>query len=292
MEIGLICAGGAPEVVERYVQTAEELGFASLWVPEHVAFFESYDATYPYSETGRPPMSTDTPMLEPLTLLSFIAAKTRRVRLATGVFLLPQRNPVYTAKEVTTVDILSGGRLDLGIGVGWLREEFEAVGVPFERRGARCDEYLEIVKRLWTAPAAEFEGEFYRLPRCVQEPRPTQKPHPPILVGGVSEPAMRRAARSGDGWVAINLSPQEAAEQVGRMQSMRREAGREGRFRTFMMATAYPVEPSQLEAYRDAGIDQIVLAPMEGKDVIRGPDDLFRMVEERAAAFVEPASRL
>jgi probable F420-dependent oxidoreductase len=293
MDIGLICAPGPPELVTRYVETAEQVGFASLWVPEHVAFFDDYSPTYPYSSSGRPPMTTETGMLDPLAFLTFIAARTTRVRLATGVLLVPQRNPLYTAKQATTVDLLSGGRLDLGIGVGWLEEEFRALGVPYEARGARCDEYLEVIRRLWCDERAAFSGRFYELEACVQEPRPVQKPHPPILVGGVAEPALRRAARQGDGWIAINLTPEEAAAHLAHIAELRGEAGRsmEG-FRASLMATAFEIKPDDLPRYREAGIGQIVLPPMRGDRVITTPDELFAMIEEISHDFVEPARKL
>ena len=293
MEIGIISTGGPPDVVERYVQTAEAAGFASLWASEHVVFFEDYSPTYPYSAGGRPPMQADSPMMEPLNLLSFIAAKTERIRLGTGVFLLPQRNPVYTAKETATVDVLSGGRLDFGIGVGWLREEFEAVDVPFEERGARCDEYIEVVKRLWTQDVAEFSGRFYQLAPCTQRPQPVQAPHPPILVGGISAPAIRRAARLGDGWVAINLSPDQAAEKLASLREQREEAGlsMDG-FQSTLMAVNFPIEPEDLGRYRDAGIDQIVLPPMRGTEVLRSAEELFGLVEEIGESFVGAAEKL
>ena len=293
MDIGLISMGGAPDIVERYVQTAESVGFASLWTSEHVVFFEDYAPTYPYAEGGRPPMETDTAMMEPLNLLSFIAAKTKTVRLGTGVFLLPQRNPVYTAKETSTVDVLSGGRLDFGIGVGWLREEFEALNVPFEERGARCDEYIEILKRLWTQHVAEFSGRFYDLPACTQKPQPVQTPHPPILVGGTSAPAIRRAARLGDGWVAINLSVEEAAEKLESLRTQRLEAGLSMQgFRSTLMAVNFAIEPEDLARYRDVGIDQIVLPPMRGDRVLKSAEDLFGLVEEIGEEFVGAAMKL
>lgn len=293
MDIGIISTGGPPEIVGRYVQTAEEAGFASLWTSEHVVFFEDYEPNYPYAAGGRPPMETDTAMMEPLNLLSFIAAKTSRIRLGTGVFLLPQRNPVYTAKETSTVDVLSAGRLDFGIGVGWLREEFQAVNVPFEERGARCDEYIEILKRLWTQDVAQFSGRFYELPPCIQRPQPVQKPHPPILVGGTSGPAIRRAARLGDGWVAINLTVAEAAEKLASLKAQRLEAGlsMDG-FRSTLMAVNFPIEPEDLGRYRDAGIDQIVLPPMSGDRILKSAEDLYGLVEEIGEKFVRAAERL
>ena len=293
MEIGLMCTGGAPQLVERYAQTAEAAGFAALWAPEHVVFFEEYAPTYPYAATGRPPMSTETGMMEPLNLLTFVAAKTTKIRLGTGVFLLPQRNPVYAAKEASTLDVLSGGRLDLGIGVGWLREEMEAVDARFEERGARCDEYIEVLRRLWTDRVAAFSGRYYQLPPCVQEPHPVQKPHPPILVGGVSKPAIRRAARLGDGWVAINLTPEEAAEHLRQLRALREEAGldMEG-FRSILMAVNFPLDPDDLARYRDAGIDQVVLPPMRDGVVLTTEEDLYGLVADLGEEFVSAAEAL
>ncbi len=293
MDIGIISTGGPPDIVERYVQTAEAAGFASLWASEHVVFFEDYAPTYPYAASGRPPMEADTAMMEPLNLLSFIAAKTKRIRLGTGVFLLPQRNPVYTAKETATVDVLSGGRLDFGIGVGWLREEFEAVDVPFEERGARCDEYIEILKRLWTKDIAEFSGRFYQLAPCIQKPQPVQRPHPPILVGGTSAPAIRRAARLGDGWVAINLTVAEVSEKLTSLRDQRQDAGlsMDG-FRSTLMMVNYPVTPADLAGYRDAGIDQIVLPPMKADRILKTADDLMGLVDEIAEDFISVAAKL
>jgi probable F420-dependent oxidoreductase len=293
LDIGIISTGGPPDIVERYVQTAEAAGFASLWASEHVVFFEDYAPTYPYAASGRPPMEADTAMMEPLNLLSFIAAKTKRIRLGTGVFLLPQRNPVYTAKETATVDVLSGGRLDFGIGVGWLREEFEAVDVPFEERGARCDEYIEILKRLWTKDIAEFSGRFYELAPCIQKPHPVQRPHPPILVGGTSAPAIRRAARLGDGWVAINLTVAQVSEKLTSLRAQRQDAGlsMDG-FRSTLMMVNYPVTPSDLAEYRDAGIDQIVLPPMKADRILKTADDLMGLVDEIAEDFISVAAKL
>lgn len=293
MDIGIISTGGPPDIVERYVQTAEAAGFASLWASEHVVFFEDYAPTYPYAASGRPPMEADTAMMEPLNLLSFIAAKTKLIRLGTGVFLLPQRNPVYTAKETATVDVLSGGRLDFGIGVGWLREEFEAVDVPFEERGARCDEYIEILKRLWTKDIAEFSGRFYELASCIQKPHPVQRPHPPILVGGTSAPAIRRAARLGDGWVAINLTVAEVSEKLTSLRAQRQDAGlsMDG-FRSTLMMVNYPVTPADLAGYRDAGIDQIVLPPMKADRILKTADDLMGLVDEIAEDFISVAAKL
>jgi len=180
-------------------------------VPEHVVLFDEYDSPYPYAEDGKIPAPPEAGMVEPFTALSYLAAITDTVRLGTGICLLPQRNPVYTAKVVADLDWASGGRVDLGIGVGWLKEEFDVLQVPFEGRGARTDEYIGILKTLWTDEVSSFDGEIYPLQETRMYPKPVQSPHPPIHVGGESDAALRRAARHGQGWYGFNRPPAEVA---------------------------------------------------------------------------------
>jgi len=151
------------QFVSEFAQRADERGFASLWVGEHVVLFDEYDSTYPYDPSGKLFLGGTTGMLEPFEVLTFCAAVTSRVRLGTGVCLLPQRNPVYTAKAASTLDWLSDGRLDLGIGLGWSKEELAACGVPWDRRGARCDDYVEVMRRLWTEDVSSYDGDCTRI---------------------------------------------------------------------------------------------------------------------------------
>ncbi len=195
-----------PQALETIVQRGEALGFHSVMIADHVVFPTAIASRYPYTVSGEFPGGGDA--LEQLTLVAFVAGRTRALRLVTSVMILPYRNPVLTAKMLATVDVLSSGRLTVGVGVGWLREEFEALGAPnFERRGAASDEYLRIFKTLWTENPASFAGEFYRFAglRCL--PHPVQKPHPPIWIGGHSAPALRRVARHGDGWHPVGANP-------------------------------------------------------------------------------------
>jgi len=195
-----------PEALETIVQRGEALGFHSVMIADHVVFPTAIASRYPYTASGEFPGGGDA--LEQLTLVAFVAGRTRTLRLVTSVMILPYRNPVLTAKMLATIDVLSSGRLTVGVGVGWLREEFEALGAPdFERRGAASDEYLRIFKTLWTEDPASFAGEFYRFAglRCL--PQPVQKPHPPIWIGGHSAPALRRVARHGDGWHPVGANP-------------------------------------------------------------------------------------
>jgi probable F420-dependent oxidoreductase len=195
-----------PEALEAIVERGEALGFHSVMIADHLVFPTAIASKYPYTVSGVFPGGGDA--LDQLTLVGFVAARTRRLRLVTSVMILPYRNPVLTAKMLATLDVLSRGRLTVGVGVGWLREEFEALGAPdFDRRGAASDEYLQIFKALWTQNPASFRGQFYRFEslRCL--PQPVQKPHPPIWIGGHSAPALRRVARHGDGWHPVGANP-------------------------------------------------------------------------------------
>jgi probable F420-dependent oxidoreductase len=195
-----------PDALEAIVQRGEALGFHSVMIADHVVFPTAIASKYPYTVSGVFPGGGDA--LEQLTLMAFVAGRTRTLRLVTSVMILPYRNPVLTAKILATIDVLSRGRVTVGVGVGWLREEFEALDAPdFDRRGAASDEYIRIFKTLWTQDPATFEGEFYRFEALRCMPQPVQKPHPPIWVGGHSVPAIRRAARHGDGWHPVGANP-------------------------------------------------------------------------------------
>lgn len=195
-----------PEALETQVTRGEGLGFHSVMIADHVVFPTEVRSKYPYTLSGAFPGQGDA--LEQLTLMAFVAGITTRVRLVTSVMILPYRNPVLTAKMLATVDVLSRGRVTVGVGVGWLREEFEALRAPdFDQRGAVSNEYLQIFKTLWTQDPADFAGQFYHFKglRCL--PQPVQKPHPPLWIGGHSRPALRRVAKYGDGWHPVGANP-------------------------------------------------------------------------------------
>jgi probable F420-dependent oxidoreductase len=195
-----------PEALEALVARGEALGFHSVMIADHVVFPVTIRSRYPYTVDGAFPGQGDA--LEQLALMAFVAAKTTRLRLVTSVMILPHRNPVVTAKALATIDVLSRGRVTVGVGVGWLREEFEALGAPdFDRRGAVSDEYIRIFKILWTECPASFAGEFHRFESARCLPAPVQRPHPPIWIGGHSRAALRRAARLGDGWHPVGANP-------------------------------------------------------------------------------------
>jgi probable F420-dependent oxidoreductase len=215
-----------PALLDAVAEQCEARGVGTIWVGEHVVLFQDYASQYPYAADGRIPAPPGSGLLEPLITLTYLAARTTTVRLGTAMLLLPQRNPVYVAKDVATLDWLSGGRVDLGIGVGWLKEEFDALNVPWERRGRRTDEYLEVLRTLWVDDQSEFHGETYDLPPCEMFPKPVQQPHPPVHIGGETDAALRRVARGGQGWHTFNRSPAELATGMAQLDRHLDTAGR------------------------------------------------------------------
>lgn len=213
------------EGLTELAQGAEAAGFESLWTVEHVIYPDGYESTYPYDKSGKMAMTADTPMPDPLIWLSWVAACTERLHLGTGILILPERNPLVLAKELATLDHLAGGRVELGIGVGWLREEFDALGIPFERRGARTDEYVEAMRALWDADHAEYHGEFVDFAGVSSNPKPPRG-RVPIHIGGHTRAAAERAGRLGDGF-APGAGGSALAECLDIMRQTAADAGRD-----------------------------------------------------------------
>jgi probable F420-dependent oxidoreductase len=191
---------GAPEGLTHLAQNAEAAGVESLWTVEHVAVPLGYESKYPYSGDGKMPGPENSPIPDPLVWLSYAAAVTKTIKLATGILILPQRHPIYSAKELATLDVLSGGRIICGIGIGWLEEEFNALDIPFRERAARTEECVAAMRQLWSADAKPFDGRFYKWNAIESNPKPVQQGGVPIVVGGHVEGAARRAARIGNGF--------------------------------------------------------------------------------------------
>jgi probable F420-dependent oxidoreductase len=205
MDIGLSCRIGDQDAIDvGYVralaETMEAVGFASMWVPEHIVFFSQYKSKYPYSEDGTPPFGADIGLFDSLLVFAAAAQVTTTLRFATSVMVLPERPALLTAKEVMTLDHLTKGRYQLGVGSGWSQEEYEALGTSFEKRGKRFDEYILAIKAAWTQDNASFHGEFVNFDNVVLLPKPYTPGGPPFIIGGDSDPAMRRAATIGEGW--------------------------------------------------------------------------------------------
>ena len=244
----------------------EELGFDSLWVPEHVLFFPEYEAKYPYSDDGRL-RGNPKGVMDPFAALTFLAATTSRIRLATGICIVPQRHPVYLAKAVADLDRLSGGRFDFGVGVGWQREEYEALGLPFEERGRRMDESLEAMKVLWTDEVSTFEGEFHSFRGAWAHPKPVQTPYPPILVGGESPAALRRVATHAEGWFGFDLTPSRCAEHLEHLSERLSRVGASLADRRIIASPAKDAKSAAAVAeFAKLGVEQIVV-PILGRDL-------------------------
>jgi len=205
----------SPDAIIAVAQKAEALGFDSIWVLDHLIMPDVHVDKFTAN------------VYEPLTVLSFVAGATKRIRLGTSVIIQPYRHPIEQAKIISTLDVLSGGRLIFGVAVGWMEEEFEVLGVPFNERGSRSDEYLKLMKELWTSERPSFQGRYYRVVNARFEPRPVQQPHPPIWIGGASRPALRRVVELGDGWHPVGLSPEQLQDGLDYLRAYAREKGRD-----------------------------------------------------------------
>ncbi len=225
IHLPLMGRSGTREVLTDFARHAEALGFHSVWISDHICWPSDIQSKYPYSDDGSFPVQPDLPWLDPLGTLFFVAACTERVKLGTSVLILPYRPPVLTAKALASLDVLSNGRVLLGAGIGWMREEFEVLGMPFDHRGARTDEQLEIFEVLFTAEHPSYDGRYYSFPEVGFVPKPVEG-RIPVWVGGDTEPAFRRAARYGDAFHAALQPVEEVAAGWQRVLQLAEERGR------------------------------------------------------------------
>jgi probable F420-dependent oxidoreductase len=267
MNFGIIFAniGPAtqPEHAAALAQLAEENGFDSIWTVEHVLVPADYQSEYPYSPTGRMPGPEESPIPDPLVWLTYVGAVTTRIKLATGVLILPQRNPLVLAKEVATHDVLTGGRVVLGVGVGWLQEEFDAIGVPFEERAARTDEHIGALRTLWADDEATFDGRFTKFERAKSFPKPVNR-SVPIVIGGHTKPAARRAGRLGDGFFPAKTSPEELGGLLDEMRRAAKDAGRDAD--AIEVTAGGSMDVDGIKRFAELGVSRIVIPPL-GFDV-------------------------
>ncbi len=248
-----------PGFIRDALQLVEAKGIDSIWFPEHVLFFPQYESTYPYSDNGRIPGDPEG-VLDPFTSMTFAASHTSRVRLGTGICLVPQRQPVYTAKMVADVDFLSGGRVDFGVGIGWLKEEFDNLGIDFGSRSRLCDEYIDVMLALWSPGVTKFSGPTVELTECHFNPKPVQTPHPPIFFGGESKPALRRVAQRGQGWYGYDLTPEALAEKLPELDAALEAEGRtRDDITLYIGPNRNPVNAGTLRAYADQGVEQLIV---------------------------------
>lgn len=257
-----------PETALRVAQTAEAGGFESLWVADHLVMPDPRPEWYHLEPTFR--------MLDPLVSLAFLSAHTRTIRLGTGVVILPQRHPVVIAKQLASLDVLSGGRLIVGVGVGYVEAEFQAVGVPFEERGPRTDEYLGAIRTLWAAPQPLFAGQFVAFSEIQAHPQPLQQPHPPIVIGGSSAAAYRRAVQQGHGWYGFGLDLAETAQAVADLRTAAQRYARPAELGALEISVnlRVPLDAALVEQLALLGVARVILAlPAQGS-----PADLEQFV--------------
>lgn len=283
MRVGLhalgIGDGARRDVIDAVAPAAEARGFATLWSGEHVVMTDRSSSRYPYSPDGQIAVPATADWNDPLIGLSFAAAATSTIGLATGVLLLPEHNPVLVAKQSATLDALCGGRLTLGVGIGWSREEFDALGVPFERRAARTAEYVAAVRTLWREDVATFDGEFVRFDAIRVNPKPVRDRRVPVVLGGNSDAALRRVAAWGDGWYGFALDGvAHVAERLERLDACCREVGRDPARLRRCVAVSRP-EAGDVAALADLGIDELV--------IVEGPPADPRLVPEWVSALAD-----
>jgi probable F420-dependent oxidoreductase len=269
------------DAIAKVAVTAEQLGYESIWTGEHVILVDPQEAPSPV-----PPHS---PFVDSVTTLAFAAAHTERIKLGSGIILIAQRDPIVLAKELSGVDVLSKGRLLFGLGVGYVPGEFEALGIPYEERGARTSEHIEVIRTLWTQEKPAFEGRFTRFSGIQSRPLPVQKPHPPIIVGGMSPPALRRVVAQGDGWYGFfqDLNATRAALE-GLQEAAKRVERPEGLGKLEISITPPgPVDADTARQYEDLGVDRLIV--MRGfQDMANaggdGADGIVSFLEEQAKA--------
>jgi probable F420-dependent oxidoreductase len=283
MNVGLfslgIGPGARPGAIAEFARHAERLGFSTLWVAEHVVLFDRQRSKYPYSPEGNWPTPGDIDWLDPFLTLTYAAAVTHRIRLGTGICLVPEHNPLILAKQIATIDRLSGGRFALGVGIGWSADEFAALGIPFARRADRTREYVELMRRLWREEVTTFSGEFVKVENVRSYPKPASAIA--VIFGGESVPALRRSAEYGTGWYGFNLDPDQAAAKIEKLRALARKNGRDpDEIEIIVSPYLTRITPADLKKYRDAGVDELVLLTGVPEDRSQIGPRLERTAEE------------
>lgn len=268
MKVGVCCEFPGPcssgDFLKRSAQAAERVGFASYWFGDHVLLFGSYQSVYPYSGTAswgkdEPPIPDPrSPFVDPVMGMCWVAAATSTIEIGTAILILPQRNPVVLAKEIACLDEFSQGRVTLGVGVGWCREEMEAIGADWSSRGKLMDEHIDVMKTLWRDDAAEFDGRTIRFKDAYLYPRP-HRGHMPLMVGGDTDIALRRVARAGDGWLCFGVPTAELGGKIQHLHELARENGRDPKSLRISKAIFSWTEKDELEAMREAGVTEFLL---------------------------------
>lgn len=280
MKIGYFGFNNGPlaqrEALSELLPHIEACGFESVWTGEHIVAVDPQE----------PPsiVAPDYPMLDTVASLSFAAGLTKRLKLGSGIILLAQRNPVVLAKELASLDVLSGGRLLFGVGVGYVKREFDVVGIPFEERGARVTEHIEAIRTLWTQDRPHFDGRFTNISGVQSKPMPLQQPHPPFIIGGTSAAAYRRAIRQGDGWYGYSMTEDMVANSIAGLKAAAEEFGGSARFNELEISVTPrgPVDIQRMKRYEEMGVSRLILLPPSKGDPSSLRDVTKRFVEDTA----------
>jgi probable F420-dependent oxidoreductase len=271
-----------PTWCKPFLQTVDRIGVESVWTVEHPIVAEDYEHLYSYSEDGSAPFQPNTVMPDPLEWLGFAAGCTENIKLGTGVLLLPLHSPIIIAKRVATLDALSGGRVLLGIGLGWQKEEFAAVSVPYNERGRRLDEGIDACRALWRDDIASYDGKYYQFHRVHSDPKPANPNLVPLLIGGSTEVAARRAGRTGDGFFPHAISPDDFAKLIEVMNASAKEAGRDpSKIELSVSATSWKFGASLdvgiVRAYAQLGVTRLITGAFEAGGT--EPADMERFIK-------------
>ena len=282
MKFWQVLSFAEPEQLVPLAVAAEEAGFHGILLADHLFFPGKLESKYPYSEDGKPGFDGTTPFPDPWTTIAAMSAVTEKLHFATMVFILPLRHPVELAKTLGTLGLVSSGRVTLGAGAGWIREEFDSLGVPFERRGARMTEMVEVMRKLWTGEMVEHRGEHFDLPAMQMTPAPAAPI--PIYFGGLSQPALRRAATIGDGWMGTGQTPEEAEHYVSTLAALRKEAGRENDPFETIVPLVVPPDVDLLRRLEDKGMTSTNCYPF---NYIIGPSSSLEQKRDVMMQFGE-----
>jgi probable F420-dependent oxidoreductase len=260
MKFGTFVTSLKPESITRNIQKAEELGFESAWIGEHLIIPVESKSKYPYSKDGSFPAPLNVPFHDPMLALTYAAAVTSKIKLATGVFVVPLRNAITTAKAVASLDVLSNGRVIFGVGVGWWAEEFAVTGASFNDRALKTREYIELMKELWTKDEPSYRGKTISVEGVRFYPKPVQKPHPPIVVGGTSDLAITRTVRYGDGWYAVSKSLEETRELIKKLREAEGGANRSRPVEvTLSLRTGHPLTLDEVKELAEMGVERTLV---------------------------------
>jgi probable F420-dependent oxidoreductase len=262
-----------PRYFLAVAQAADRLGFESLWMPEHLVFPQAMEGS-PFSaedgDAAHPPVPPETPLFDVFAYLAYLAGQTSRIRLGTNVYLMALRHPFIAARAVQTLDFVSGGRAEIGVGAGWLRSEWSAAGLDPTSRGRRLDENLTVCKQLWTQESIAHQGEFYQFDAVMFEPKPVQRPYPPIHIGGESNAALRRVARHGDGWFGIGHTLESVQPVLAKLRDTVRAEGRDPDQLEIITGTEL-ITRDELQRWEDLGVTRLIVCPWRrGSEAVTG----------------------